>query len=85
MAWLPVSLPDSAEVLLNKTGVKGFSKPQTLAAVLDWFLRLPLSYQAQVARDYAEHIPAGNRGGGRPGQPPSRRPAAPSSGLNARS
>jgi hypothetical protein len=59
MAWLPASVPDSAKLLLNKTGVKEFSKPQALAAIPHWYASLPLVYRVQLARDYADQLPAG--------------------------
>ena len=59
MTWFPVSVSDSAKLLLNKTGVKKFSKPQALVAILHWYVSLPLRYRVQLAREYADQLPAG--------------------------
>jgi hypothetical protein len=59
MAFLPVSVPDSAKRLLNQIGVQAFSKTQTLSALLYWYANLPLAYQLHLARDYANQLPGG--------------------------
>jgi hypothetical protein len=56
MSWQKISMPQSANLLLSKAGVKMFSKTQTLVAILDWFAGFPLKSRVQIIREYWQHL-----------------------------
>ena len=66
MNWRVMFMPRSANCLLSRARAKGFSKTQTLLAILDWFATLPLEARMRVAHRYVQGpaAPEEGRGGG---------------------
>jgi hypothetical protein len=52
MHWESISMPKSAHALLDKAGVRPFSKVQALTAILWWFARLPLGMRIAMIHQY---------------------------------
>ena len=52
MNWEVISLPPSADALLDKAGVDGFSKMQVLAAILHWFCGSRLQDRVRMVQEY---------------------------------
>jgi hypothetical protein len=64
MSWQKISIPQSANLLLSKAGVKTFSKTQALVAVLHWFAGFPLKSRVQLIREYWQHLATQESGQG---------------------
>lgn len=52
MNWENILLPKSSDALLNKAGVKPFSKVQALAAILFWFAAFPAEMRIAMIHEY---------------------------------